>query len=42
MMPQLKSRASENGLKEIGKVCNSEVLRHLSYDGTVIAQKMSS
>ena len=38
----VKNRASENGLKEIGEVCNSEVLRHLSYDGTVIAQKMAS
>ena len=35
----VKNRASENGLNEIGEVCNSEVLRHLSYDGTVIAQK---
>ena len=38
----VKCRASEDGLREISKVCNSEVLRHLSYDGTVIAQKMAS
>ena len=38
----VKTRASEDGIGAFKSVSNSEVLRHLSYDGTVVAQRAYS